>query len=177
MVQFCWEMPEVLGLSSVMSKRSRSRMATGITWAGLLPALRAIASGDSSRRVVCHVNPGMFVERGARLSTGAVALFQIVPSPIEIEACGVQVISNGEARLLLEDFFYLSGEIPRVSSFEKGRGDHLCRDCASDSWRPDPLMMDERYVAVHVRTKSEPQGPPAIPYRDPIPPQDGLAAR
>jgi 7,8-dihydropterin-6-yl-methyl-4-(beta-D-ribofuranosyl)aminobenzene 5'-phosphate synthase len=120
---------------------------------GLLPALRAIASGDSSRRVFCHVNPGMFVERGARLSTGAVALFQKVPSPTEIEACGVEVVNNREARLLLDDFFYLSGEIPRVSSFEKGRGDHLCRDSAGDSWRPDPLIMDERYVAVHVQNK------------------------
>jgi 7,8-dihydropterin-6-yl-methyl-4-(beta-D-ribofuranosyl)aminobenzene 5'-phosphate synthase len=55
--------------------------------------------------------------------------------------------------LLLEDCFYLSGEIPRVSSFEKGRPDHLCRQAVDRPWEPDPLIRDERYVAVHVRGK------------------------
>src|SRR5215831_17156354 len=35
----------------------------------------------SRRDVPCHVNPGMFLERGARLTTGQVAPFQRVPSP------------------------------------------------------------------------------------------------
>jgi hypothetical protein len=51
-------------------------------------------------------------------------------------------------RFVLEDCFYMSGEIPRVSSFEKGRPDHLCRRSADEPWQPDPLIMDERYLAV-----------------------------
>jgi 7,8-dihydropterin-6-yl-methyl-4-(beta-D-ribofuranosyl)aminobenzene 5'-phosphate synthase len=118
---------------------------------GLLPALDEITHGE--RRVPIHVNPGMFLERGARLSTGIVAPFEKVPSPAELIAHGAEVVNNGDSRLLLDDFFYLSGEVPRVSSFEKGRVDHMCRESAQAPWRPDPLIMDERYVSVHVRDK------------------------
>jgi len=110
-------------------------------------------SRHSRHEVPCHVNPGMFLERGARLTTGEVAPFQRVPSLEALAAHGAQVVNHGDPRLLLDDCFYLSGEIPRVSSFEKGRPDHLCRRAMEQPWEPDPLIMDERYVAVHVRGK------------------------
>ena len=117
----------------------------------LLDALDAITLGR--RETPCHVNPGMFLERGAQLTNGAIAPFEPVPSPADLAARGAQVINHDEARLLLDGHFYLSGEIPRVSSFEKGRPDHLCRQSAEQPWVPDPLIMDERYIAVHVRNK------------------------
>ncbi len=120
---------------------------------GLTAALREISSADPLRRVECHVNPGMFLERGARLTTGAIAPFQKVPSPERITACGVEVVNYGAERLILDDLFYLSGEIPRITSFEKGRPDHLCRSGADEPWRPDPLIMDERYLTTQVRGK------------------------
>jgi 7,8-dihydropterin-6-yl-methyl-4-(beta-D-ribofuranosyl)aminobenzene 5'-phosphate synthase len=105
------------------------------------------------RKVQCHVNPGMFLERGARLSTGSVAPFQIVPPPEVLAAHGAEVVSDYAARTLLDDSFFLSGEIPRVTSFEKGRQDHLCRDNPAGPWRPDPLLMDERYLVANLRGK------------------------
>ena len=84
---------------------------------------------------------------------GQIATFEKVPSIEALAARGAQVVESGEARLLLDDCFYLSGEIPRVSSFEKGRPDHLCRRTPDGPWEPDPLILDERYVAVHVRGK------------------------
>jgi 7,8-dihydropterin-6-yl-methyl-4-(beta-D-ribofuranosyl)aminobenzene 5'-phosphate synthase len=116
----------------------------------LLDALDEIAP---TRPIPCHVNPGMFLERAATLTSGAIAPFQPVPSPAALAAHGAQVISHDEARELAEDCFYLSGEIPRVSAFEKGRPDHLCRRSPEATWEPDPLIMDERYLAVHVRGK------------------------
>lgn len=120
---------------------------------GLLPAIDEIVNGGRTRNVACHVNPGMFVERGARLSTGQVAPFQKVPSPQQLSARGVAVVNSFDARPLLDECFYLSGEIPRITSFEKGRADHLCRASVNEPWRPDPLIMDERYLAVDVRGK------------------------
>jgi 7,8-dihydropterin-6-yl-methyl-4-(beta-D-ribofuranosyl)aminobenzene 5'-phosphate synthase len=117
----------------------------------LLDALDGITKGG--REVPCHVNPGMFLERGAQLTNGQIAPFEPVPSPEALAAHGAQVINCDEARLLLDGHFYLSGAIPRVSSFEKGRPDHLCRVSANEPWTPDPLIMDERYVAVHVRNQ------------------------
>jgi 7,8-dihydropterin-6-yl-methyl-4-(beta-D-ribofuranosyl)aminobenzene 5'-phosphate synthase len=119
----------------------------------LLDAIGHIAGPGPGRPVPCYVNAGMFLERGARLTTGEVAPFEPVPSAAELAAHGAQVVESGAARLLLEDCFYLSGEIPRISSFEKGRPDHLCRRTPGGPWEPDPLILDERYVAVHVRGK------------------------
>jgi 7,8-dihydropterin-6-yl-methyl-4-(beta-D-ribofuranosyl)aminobenzene 5'-phosphate synthase len=119
----------------------------------LVEALDHITRHNHGRRVPCHVNPGMFLERAATLTTGEIAPFQRVPSPETLMSHGAQLINSGEPRWLAGDCFYLSGKIPRVSSFEKGRPDHLCRRSAADAWQPDPLILDERYLAVHVRGK------------------------
>ncbi len=46
----------------------------------LLPAIGAI-TGNGQRRVACHVNPGMFVERGARLPNGHIVPSRRFPRP------------------------------------------------------------------------------------------------
>ncbi|GGC71334.1 MBL fold metallo-hydrolase [Chelatococcus reniformis] len=117
---------------------------------GALPAaLAAILEGRPS--VSVHVNPGMFNQRGVLLKSGAVIPVADVPDPGAMEALGARVVNEGEPRLLLDRHFFLSGEIPRVSSFEKGRVDHLCRSRPNEAWRPDPLLMDERMLVAHVR--------------------------
>src|ERR671924_924486 len=82
----------------------------------LLDALDHITQHSRIRQVPCHVNPGMFLERGAQLTSGQIAPFQKVPSPEELTAHGAQVFNSGAPRFLLEDCFYVSGEIPRISS-------------------------------------------------------------
>jgi len=102
-------------------------------------------------RVTVHVNPGMFYERGIRLSGGTVIPAAKVPLPAELEEHGAAVVNRLDERLLLDRHFYYSGEIPRVTAFEKGRTDHLCRTGPDAAWQPDPLLMDERMLVVHVR--------------------------
>jgi 7,8-dihydropterin-6-yl-methyl-4-(beta-D-ribofuranosyl)aminobenzene 5'-phosphate synthase len=119
---------------------------------GALPAaLDAIAARRGRGSVAVHVNPGMFNERGVLLQGGAIFPAARVPTPAQMEAQGARVINDGNARTLLDDHFYYSGEIPRVSAFEKGREDHLCRKDNSEEWRPDPFLMDERMLIVNVR--------------------------
>ena len=102
-------------------------------------------------RVAVHVNPGMFNERGVVLAGGAIVPVADVPTPAEMSGWGATVVNDTDERLLLDAHFYLSGEIPRVSAFEKGRTDHLCRSAPNEPWRPDPLLMDERMLVAHVR--------------------------
>ena len=102
-------------------------------------------------RVTVHVNPEMFNERGIRLRNGEVIPAAKVPDVTELEQHGAAVANSPEERLLPDGHFYYSGEIPRVSPFEKGRVDHLCRLAPDAQWQPDPLLMDERMLVVHVR--------------------------
>jgi 7,8-dihydropterin-6-yl-methyl-4-(beta-D-ribofuranosyl)aminobenzene 5'-phosphate synthase len=117
--------------------------------AALPDAIDAIVKGGGT--VDVHVNPGMFNERAIRLASGQVVPVANVPSPEAMEACGARVVNRADARLLLDDHFYYSGEIPRLTAFEKGRIDHLARTSPDSPWQPDPLLMDERMLVAHVR--------------------------
>jgi 7,8-dihydropterin-6-yl-methyl-4-(beta-D-ribofuranosyl)aminobenzene 5'-phosphate synthase len=102
-------------------------------------------------RVSVHVNAGMFNERAIRLSSGRVVPVANVPLAPDLERHGATVVNSGEPRLLLDGHFYYSGEIPRVTPFEKGREDHLCRKSPEAPWEPDPLLLDERMLVAKVR--------------------------
>jgi 7,8-dihydropterin-6-yl-methyl-4-(beta-D-ribofuranosyl)aminobenzene 5'-phosphate synthase len=118
---------------------------------GALPqALPVIAAKRGHGKVEVHVNPDMFVERGLRLATGTILPAEHVISVERMEALGAKVVSSRAPRSLLDGHFFYSGESPRVTSFEKGRVDHLARPAGGD-WRPDPLLMDERMLVVHVK--------------------------
>ena len=115
-----------------------------------LPATidQVIARGG---RVTVHVNPGMFNERAVRLGDGRIVPVVSVPSPADLERRGARVVNDAEPRLLLDGHFYYSGEIPRVTPFEKGRPDHFSRTSPQASWEPDPLLLDERLLITRVR--------------------------
>jgi 7,8-dihydropterin-6-yl-methyl-4-(beta-D-ribofuranosyl)aminobenzene 5'-phosphate synthase len=117
---------------------------------GALPATLAAIHAQGGKAAV-HVNPGMFNERAVRLASGTLIPAAKVPSPAEMAAQGAAVVSDPGPRLLLDGHFYYSGEIPRLSDFEKGRTDHLCRTGPEAAWEPDPLLLDERMLVAHVR--------------------------
>jgi len=106
---------------------------------------------EQGGQVTVHVNPGMFNERAVRLSSGRVVPVANVPLPLELDRHGAKVVNSPEERLLLDGHFYYSGEIPRVTSFEKGRDDHFCRKHPEAPWEPDPFLLDERMLVAKVR--------------------------
>ena len=119
---------------------------------GAVPAaIDAIVARRGRESVAVHVNPGMFNERGVLLKGGVIFPAARVPTPAQMTERGARVVNDGAARLLLDGHFYYSGEIPRVSAFETGREDHLCRRDNAEEWRPDPFLMDERMLVVNVR--------------------------
>ena len=120
---------------------------------GMLAALKRITGGNGGRPVPVHVNPGMFEHRGEYLPDGGVLPYEDVPNPDQLARAGAQVVNRSEARFLLDDMFYLSGEIPRVTPYETGLPGHLKRGSDGGDWEPDPWIMDERFVAVNVRDK------------------------
>ena len=120
---------------------------------GLVEAINKIVASNGGEPVSCHVNPGMFVSRATRLHDGGYIPFKDIPSVQALSGAGAAVVNSPEPRLLLEDLFYLSGEIPRVTPYERGLLSHMRRSGDGSSWEPDPWIMDERYVAAHIKNK------------------------
>lgn len=120
---------------------------------GLVEAARLIFEANGGKRVPFHANEGMFVTRGNTLADGGCMPYADVPSARELTAAGADVVVSPEARLLVDDLFYLSGEIPRVTAYEKGFPGHMKRSADGKSWEPDPWLTDERYLAVNLKGK------------------------
>lgn len=118
---------------------------------GFLRALELMKSKNPEHKVVFQLNPGMFYQRATR-SEHHIFTFKKVPSVAELESRGAEVVNSDEERLLLDNMFYLSGEIPRVTDFETGFPNHV-KQLPNKEWVPDPLILDERFLAVHVRNK------------------------
>jgi 7,8-dihydropterin-6-yl-methyl-4-(beta-D-ribofuranosyl)aminobenzene 5'-phosphate synthase len=116
---------------------------------GLPAAIAAVKAGRGGRLVPTHVNAGMFARRGFRMAGGRILPFGEVPSPEELSRAGAEVVSSEEARSIEEGRFYLSGEIPRVTPYEKGLPAQVKQE-ADGSWSADPLVLDERFLAVHL---------------------------
>lgn len=119
---------------------------------GFLMALDLIKNNNNGRDVVFHLNPGMFYQRATTSHKGEICPFKKVPSVGELEKRGAVVVNSDDPRLLLDDMFYLSGEIPRVTDYEKGFPGHV-RQLPNKEWEADPWIMDERFLAVNVRNK------------------------
>jgi 7,8-dihydropterin-6-yl-methyl-4-(beta-D-ribofuranosyl)aminobenzene 5'-phosphate synthase len=120
---------------------------------GLLKAMGLIQSANGGRPIPCHMHPGMFRKRALKFPTGDLLPFKDVPGIAELKEHGADVICSTEPRLVLDDTFYVSGEIPRVTPSEQGLPNHMRRTEDGSDWEPDPLIMDERFLAVHVRDK------------------------
>ena len=120
---------------------------------GLPAAVRLVMAPSRNPPIDVFVHPGMFRQRAMTLASGTILPIKAIPSPQELEELGANVLSSDQPQLILNDCFWISGEIPRVTSYERGFPGHLRRSEDGSSWEPDPLIMDERFLAVHVRDK------------------------
>jgi 7,8-dihydropterin-6-yl-methyl-4-(beta-D-ribofuranosyl)aminobenzene 5'-phosphate synthase len=119
----------------------------------MLRALELIQLRNGGRAVPTYMHPGMYRSRAMKAVDGSMRPFADVPSPLQLEQQGARVIHATEPQLLLDDLFYLSSEIPRVTPFETGLPGQYRRTEDGLGWEPDPLLMDERFVAVRVKDK------------------------
>ena len=118
---------------------------------GFPTAVEAVAQARAKAGLappVVDVHPDRPDQRGIQLPSGSFALLPPEPTIAEIETAGGQVVFNDQAHLVA-DLFVGSGAIERTTAYETGLAGHF-------SWRgdeggPDPLIMDERFLAAHVR--------------------------
>jgi 7,8-dihydropterin-6-yl-methyl-4-(beta-D-ribofuranosyl)aminobenzene 5'-phosphate synthase len=120
---------------------------------GLLAALDGIRGANGGHAVPVHVNSGMFETRGVRLADGTVVPFKDIPNTDELVDHGAELVNSDHSRLLLDDTFFVSGDIPRITPYEKGLPSHISRSGDGADWQSDPWIRDERFLAVRVRDK------------------------
>lgn len=88
-------------------------------------------------------------QRGTLTPSGTIILLPPEPRFEALEAAGGRVVKHGDAHALCGGFLLGSGAIERVTAYETGLvGHHTLR---GETLVSDPLIMDERFVAAHVR--------------------------
>jgi 7,8-dihydropterin-6-yl-methyl-4-(beta-D-ribofuranosyl)aminobenzene 5'-phosphate synthase len=108
---------------------------------------------NGGRKVPYYAHPGMFRSRAVQLPNGAVRRMEDVPSVEDLTAFGAEVIVTTEPQSLHDDMFFVSGEVPRVTAYERGYPGQVRLMEDGESWEPDELLMDERFLARNVANK------------------------
>jgi 7,8-dihydropterin-6-yl-methyl-4-(beta-D-ribofuranosyl)aminobenzene 5'-phosphate synthase len=119
----------------------------------MLRALQLIRDRSGGGEVDYYAHPDMFRTRAMKLPDGSMRLMENVPCPDTLTAYGARVITTREPQLPLDGMFYVSGEIPRVTPFERGLPGQYRKTLDGNGWELDELIMDERFIAVNVARK------------------------
>lgn len=119
----------------------------------MLLALNMIRVRNGGKQVPYYAHPEMFRTRAVKLSDGTYRQMEDIPSPEALASFGADVIVTREPQALLDGMFYVSGEVPRVTAFERGYPGQVRRTLDASGWEPDELLVDERWIAVNVEGK------------------------
>jgi 7,8-dihydropterin-6-yl-methyl-4-(beta-D-ribofuranosyl)aminobenzene 5'-phosphate synthase len=122
---------------------------------GALPGVVA-AVAEARRRAgapppLVDLHPDRPDQRGILLPGGTMIMFAPEPNFEAIEAAGGRIVRHADPHPLCDGFFFASGAIPRVTSYETGLVGH--HTFHGDVGREDPLILDERFVAAQVRDR------------------------
>ncbi len=119
----------------------------------MLRALQIISDRNGGKEVPYYAHPDMFRTRAIKMPNGAMRPMEDVPSIAALTAHGASVVNTTEAATLFDGMAYVSGEIPRVTAFERGLPGQHRKTLDGAGWELDELIMDERFVAVNVAGK------------------------
>lgn len=103
-----------------------------------------LQSGNNAALVV-DLHPSRPDYRRVKIGTESISL-EADPTFAEIEAAGATIVKNSTPHTLLDDFFLISGEIPRVTPYEIGLKNGIRFHESTKSWVKDELISDERFL-------------------------------
>ena len=96
---------------------------------------------------IVDLHPDRPNQRGVQLPSGAMALLPPEPTFEAIESAGGVIERNADIHNVA-GLFVGGGEIERVTSYETGLFGHHTN--SNGTWEPDPLILDERFLAARV---------------------------
>ena len=119
----------------------------------MLLALTMIRGRNGGKEIAFDAHPDMFRTRAVKLPNGGFRQMEDVPSVEELTAFGATVVASRAPHALLDGMIHVSGEIPRVTSYERGYPGQVRRTADGQGWEPDELLIDERWLGIHVKGK------------------------
>jgi 7,8-dihydropterin-6-yl-methyl-4-(beta-D-ribofuranosyl)aminobenzene 5'-phosphate synthase len=96
------------------------------------------------------IHPEAWQDRKIVFPTGA-ELHLPPPSPQDLEREGVEITEERQPSLLIDGTVLVTGQVERVTDFEKGFPLNYAR--ANGSWEPDPWIWDDQAVVVNLKGK------------------------
>ncbi|KAJ5306382.1 hypothetical protein PENANT_c017G09347 [Penicillium antarcticum] len=123
---------------------------------GLPQAIRMIneakkAQGRSDE-IIVDLHPDRPVYRGIALPEVTISL-EADPTFKELEYAGSSVDKRAEPHTVLDNFFLISGEIPRVTPYETGLRNAVRYDPDENDWFSDESITDERSLICSLKDK------------------------
>ncbi|KAB8214169.1 beta-lactamase-like protein [Aspergillus novoparasiticus] len=123
---------------------------------GLVRAIEMIAEAKKTKgptdKVAVDLHPDRPDYRGFALGPNIVS-FQADPTFEELEAAGGAIQKHDEAHTVLDNFFLISGEIPRRTAYENGIKGGMRFDKEEKDWFSDELISDERFLVCNLKDK------------------------
>jgi 7,8-dihydropterin-6-yl-methyl-4-(beta-D-ribofuranosyl)aminobenzene 5'-phosphate synthase len=96
------------------------------------------------------IHPEAWRDRKIVFPTGA-ELHLLPPSPQDLEREGVAITEERQPSLLIDGAVLVTGQVERVTDFEKGFPLNYAR--LDGSWEPDPWIWDDQAVVVNLKGK------------------------
>jgi 7,8-dihydropterin-6-yl-methyl-4-(beta-D-ribofuranosyl)aminobenzene 5'-phosphate synthase len=119
---------------------------------GLPEVIAAVSAARASAglaRPSVDLHPNRPDQRGILLPSGVMIMLPTEPTFEILAKTGGEIVTSADAHPICDGFFFGSGAIDRVTDYETGLvGHHTFR---GEVGEPDPLIMDERFVAACVR--------------------------
>lgn len=104
-----------------------------------------------NRSVPLYVHPDAFKRRGIQMPDETILALAEIPSLDDLERAGAHIHTNRQSDIILDDTFYISGEVPLVTDFESGLSTHMKQE--NNQWTSEPWIKDERFLAVRIKGK------------------------
>jgi len=115
----------------------------------VIAAITSARRAAGLARPIIDLHPNRPDQRGILLPSGTMIMFALEPTFEVLANAGGEIAAKSDPHPICGGFFFGSGAIDRVTAYETGLvGHHTFR---GEVGAPDPLIMDERFVAACVR--------------------------
>lgn len=115
----------------------------------VIAAVSVARAAAGLARPSVDLHPNRPDQRGILLPSGLMILLPPEPTFDMLAKAGAEVVTSADPHAMCGNFFFGSGTIDRVTDYETGLvGHHTFR---GETGEPDPLIINERFVAACVR--------------------------